>query len=95
MVLASPFGEDLALDLPSLERQLALADSVSAQGVVALGVFGEAAALSREEQCAVVRTVTTASARPVVIGLSARDTAAAIEQAAGLRRRLPPARRRH
>ncbi|MGA9746838.1 MAG: dihydrodipicolinate synthase family protein, partial [Nocardioides sp.] len=81
MVLASPFGEDLALDLLSLERQLTLADSVAAQGVVALGVFGEAAALSREEQCSVVRTVTTASARPVVIGLSARGTDAAIEQA--------------
>ena len=48
VVLASPFDDDLALDLASLERQLDLASSVAAQGVVALGVFGEADALSRD-----------------------------------------------
>ena len=58
VVLASPFDDDLALDDASLERQLRLADSVSAQGVVALGVFGEADALTRAEQQQVVRTVT-------------------------------------
>lgn len=81
MVLASPFDDDLALDTASLERQLALADSVSAQGVVALGVFGEAAALTRAEQQSVVRTVTTASDLPVVLGLSSLTTAVAIDQA--------------
>jgi 4-hydroxy-tetrahydrodipicolinate synthase len=80
VVLASPFDDDLALDAASLERQLALADSVSAQGVVALGVFGEADALTRAEQQEVVRTV-TASDLPVVLGLSARTTAAAVDQA--------------
>ncbi|MET0356292.1 MAG: dihydrodipicolinate synthase family protein, partial [Cellvibrio sp.] len=64
-----------------LERQLVLADSVSAQGVVALGVFGEADALTRAEQQAVVRTVTTASDLPVVLGLSSRTTAVAVDQA--------------
>ena len=59
VVLASPYDDDLALDHDSLARQLDLAASVSAQGVVALGVFGEADALSREEQRAVVRTVTS------------------------------------
>lgn len=81
MVLASPYDEDLALDVASLERQLMLADSVSAQGVVALGVFGEADALTRAEQQDVVRTVTTASDLPVVLGLSARTTAVAVDQA--------------
>jgi 4-hydroxy-tetrahydrodipicolinate synthase len=81
MVLASPFDDALALDTASLERQLALADSVSAQGVVALGVFGEADALTRAEQQDVVRTVTTASDVPVVLGLSARTTAVAVDQA--------------
>ena len=81
MVLASPFDDDLALDTASLVRQLELAASVSAQGVVALGVFGEADALTRAEQQDVVRTVTTASDLPVVIGLSARTTAVAVEQA--------------
>ncbi|MBC2931970.1 dihydrodipicolinate synthase family protein [Nocardioides sp. zg-1228] len=81
MVLASPFDDGLALDTASLERQLTLADSVSAQGVVALGVFGEADALTRAEQQDVVRTVTTASDLPVVIGLSARTTAVAVDQA--------------
>jgi 4-hydroxy-tetrahydrodipicolinate synthase len=81
MVLASPFDDDLALDPASLERQLALADSVSARGVVALGVFGEADALSRAEQQQVVRTVTASSDLPVVLGLSARTTAVAVDQA--------------
>jgi 4-hydroxy-tetrahydrodipicolinate synthase len=81
VVLASPFDDDLALDDASLERQLHLADSVSAQGVVALGVFGEADALSRAEQQQVVRTVTGSSDLPVVVGLSARTTAAAVDQA--------------
>ncbi|GAB3016367.1 dihydrodipicolinate synthase family protein [Nocardioides flavus (ex Wang et al. 2016)] len=81
MVLASPFDDDLALDTASLERQLALADAVSAQGVVALGVFGEADALTRAEQQDVVRTVTTASDLPVVLGLPARTTAVAVDQA--------------
>ena len=81
VVLASPFDDDLALDDASLERQLHLADSVSAQGVVALGVFGEADALSRAEQQQVVRTVTGSSDLPVVLGLSARTTAAAVDQA--------------
>lgn len=80
MVLASPFDDDLALDTASLERQFALADSVSARGVVALGVFGEADALTRAEQQDVVRTV-TASDLPVVLGLSARTTAVAVDQA--------------
>ena len=80
VVLASPFDDDLALDAASLERQLALADSVSAQGVVALGVFGEADALTRSEQQEVVRTV-TGSDLPVVLGLSARTTAVAVDQA--------------
>ncbi len=81
MVLASPFDDDLALDTASLERQLVLADAVSAQGVVALGVFGEAAALTRAEQQAVVRTVTTSSDLPVVLGLSSLTTAVAVDQA--------------
>ena len=81
MVLASPFDDDLSLDTASIERQLALADSVAAQGVVALGVFGEADALTRAEQQDVVRTVTTASDLPVVIGLPARTTAVAVDQA--------------
>lgn len=81
MVLASPFDGGLALDIASLRRQLVLADAVSAQGVVALGVFGEADALTRAEQQDVVRTVTQDSELPVALGLSARTTAAAVDQA--------------
>lgn len=81
VVLASPFDDGLALDLDSLRRQVALAESVDAEGVVALGVFGEAESLSLREQCEVVRTVSGATARPFVLGLSARTTAAAVEQA--------------
>ena len=81
VVLASPYDDDLALDHDSLARQLDLAASVSAQGVVALGVFGEADALSREEQRAVVRTVTSSYSGLVVLGLAGRTTAVVIEQA--------------
>ncbi|RYU15793.1 dihydrodipicolinate synthase family protein [Nocardioides iriomotensis] len=80
-MLASPFDDDLALDHASLARQLELARSVSAQGVVALGVFGEADALSREEQRAVVRTVTSSYDGPVVLGMSGRTTAVVVDQA--------------
>lgn len=81
VVLATPFDDTLAVDQASLGHQLDLARRVGATGVVALGVFGEAAALSLGEQREVTRTVIGATDLPIVIGLSARTTAAALEQA--------------
>jgi 4-hydroxy-tetrahydrodipicolinate synthase len=82
VILATPFDGDGDVDHASLERQVRLAHDVGAQGVVALGVFGEAAALDLAEQAAVVRTVTAAAGPlPVVVGLAGRTTAVALEQA--------------
>nr|WP_275941524.1 dihydrodipicolinate synthase family protein [Planosporangium mesophilum] len=82
-ILATPFnGPTHDVDDLSLRREVALFRELPATGLVALGVFGEGAALSTAEQRHVVATV-VAEARglPVVVGLSARHTAPAVEQA--------------
>jgi 4-hydroxy-tetrahydrodipicolinate synthase len=82
VIFATPFDADGAVDHDSLQRQVRLASNAGAQGVVALGVFGEAAALDLREQGEIVRTVTEeAGALPVVVGLAGRTTAVAAEQA--------------
>ncbi len=81
VVLATPFDEDDEVDHHSLRRQVELAERVGATGLVALGVFGEAASLSSAEQGSVLHTVSAATDLPVVAGLSARTTAVAVEQA--------------
>ena len=82
-VLATPFaGSDLRVDEESLRRQVRLFAGVPATGLVVLGVFGEGAALDTEEQALVVRAVAAeAGDTPLVVGLSARATAPAVEQA--------------
>lgn len=83
-ILATPFaGPDRQVDQVSLRREVALFRGLPATGLVALGVFGEGAALDSVEQRQVVTTVVDeAQGLPVVVGLSARHTAPAIEQAA-------------
>lgn len=82
-VLATPFtGPSLALDVESLRREVSFFRELPATGVVALGVFGEGAALDSDEQRRVVETVRAeGNGLPVVVGLSARATAPAVEQA--------------
>lgn len=82
-VLATPFhGPDHKVDHRSLEAEVGCYLRLGATGVVALGVFGEAASLSRYEQGAILSTVVGASqGMPVVAGLSARDTTTAAAQA--------------
>ncbi len=82
-VLATPFhGSDLAVDLDSLEREVALYLGVPADGLVVLGVFGEGVALDSAEQATVVSTVAKrAPETPLVVGVSARTSAVAVEQA--------------
>ena len=82
VILATPFDRAGRVDHLSLERQVALAQSAGADGVVALGVFGEAANLSLAEQRAVAETVASCAAGlPIVLGVSGRATAVAVEQA--------------
>lgn len=83
-VLATPFhGADLAVDLASLRREVDLYLSVPADGFVVLGVFGEGVALDSAEQAVVVAAVADRAGpeTPLVVGVSARTTAAAVEQA--------------
>lgn len=81
-VLATPFhGLGLDVDLDSLRREVDLYLSVPADGLVVLGVFGEGVALDAIEQAAVVTTVAErAGGTPLVVGVSARTTAVAVEQ---------------
>ena len=82
-VLATPFhGPRLDVDTNSLQREIDLYLSVPADGLVVLGVFGEGVALDAAEQAAVVSEVAKrAAGTPLVVGVSARTTAVAIEQA--------------
>jgi len=82
-VLATPFhGPRLEVDIESLQREVDLYLGVPADGLVVLGVFGEGVALDSVEQAAVVSEVAKrAPGTPLVVGVSARTTAVAIEQA--------------
>ena len=81
-VLATPFaGDAFAVDIDSLRSEVRLFAGVPATGLVVLGVFGEGASLDSSEQAIVVQTVAAeAGVMPLVVGLSARSTAMAIEQ---------------
>lgn len=82
-VLATAFsGPEVAVDTESLCREVQLYRGLSATGLVVLGVFGEGASLNTAEQSLTVRSVAgEAGDTPLVVGLSARSTAVAIEQA--------------
>lgn len=81
-VLATPFaGPSYAVDTESLRQEVRLFAAVPATGLVVLGVFGEGGALSAAEQDVVVRAVAQeAESLRLVVGLSARTTAVAVEQ---------------
>lgn len=82
-VLATPFtGSEFAVDTDSLRREVQLYLDIPAAGLVVLGVFGEGSALDTSEQELAVRAVVDeAGGTPIVVGLPARTTSVAIEQA--------------
>lgn len=82
-IVATPFlKHDFEIDQSSLRREISLFRSIGARGVVALGVFGEGVALNAAEQVEVVTTVIDeAQGLPIVVGISERTTAPAVEQA--------------
>jgi 4-hydroxy-tetrahydrodipicolinate synthase len=88
-VLATPFDDNLAVDLESFRSELASFAADGCDGLVALGVFGEAAALTPEEADAVAHTVATSSELPYVLGLSERGTDAVVRQARRLLAAVP------
>ena len=78
-MLATPFQENEELDLPSLGNLMAKAQQSGCQGVVALGVTGEAARLTDAERRAVAQAVIAhAYGLPVTLGTTAASTSAAI-----------------
>jgi 4-hydroxy-tetrahydrodipicolinate synthase len=94
-VLPTPFhSESLAVDTRSLETLVAgyrrLAVNGDVAGLVALGVFGEAARLSADERVHVLRTVAAAAAGlEIVAGIAFADPAAARDEAARLAAAVP------
>ncbi len=82
-VLATPFvGEQASVDGASLRHLVHDQLVAGASGLVVLGVFGEAARLTTDEQLEVVRIVDeVADGRPLVLGLAEHETGAVITQA--------------
>lgn len=82
-ILATPFGADGEVDTASLRRQVELFAATGARGVVALGVFGEAARLQPDERRHVAQeAMRTAQAHGlgVIIGITALERDATIAQ---------------
>ena len=78
-MLATPFKENEELDLDSIGNLLEKAHQSGCQGVVALGVTGEAARLTDAERRAVAKEVIAhANGRPVTLGTTAAGTSATI-----------------
>lgn len=78
-MLATPFTDDEQLDLKSISNLLEKAYTSGCEGVVALGVTGEAARLTDAERRAVAKEViANANGMPVTLGTTAAGTSAAI-----------------
>lgn len=88
-VLATPFDEHLDVDLDSLRTEVASFGGDGCDGLVALGVFGEAASLQPAEADSVARTVASSTRLPYVLGLSERAPEAVVAQALRLLGAVP------
>mgnify|MGYP001013542507 CR=1 FL=1 len=79
-MLATPFNDDETIDLASIENLLEEARSSGCEGVVALGVKGEAARMTEQEQTAVAKKVIdSANGKPGTRGATARGTTPTID----------------
>ena len=88
-VLATPFDDDLNVDLASLHNEVAAFAADGCDGLVALGVFGEAASLRADEADAVAHMVASSTDLPYVLGLSEREPDAVVAQARRLLDAVP------
>jgi 4-hydroxy-tetrahydrodipicolinate synthase len=88
-VLATPFDDDLDVDLESLHTEVTAFANDGCDGLVALGVFGEAAALRADEADAVAHSVASSTQLPYVLGLSEREPDAVVMQAERLLDAVP------
>ena len=80
-VLATPFDDGLDVDLDSFRNEVAAFVADGCDGLVALGVFGEAASLATDEADSVANAVSSSTDLPFVLGLSERDPDGVVEQA--------------
>jgi 4-hydroxy-tetrahydrodipicolinate synthase len=70
-VVPTPFARDGALDIPSLERLMKFLAGCGVEGMLVLGVLGEAPKLLPDERRAVIEaSVRTAADRRVVVGVT-------------------------
>jgi len=81
-IMPTPFKDGGALDLPSLERLTDFLIGCGVNGLVVLGVLGEAPKLSQREQDEVITTTVRAAAGrvPVFAGTGAGGTDLAVER---------------
>lgn len=80
-MLATPFHEDESIDTVSMAKLVDKAVSSGCEGMVCLGVTGEAARLTDRERYQLAETVVQgAQGLPVTVGTTAGSTAAAIER---------------
>ena len=73
VIAVTPFADDGALDLASIDRMVEFYEGVGATGITILGQLGEAAKLTAEELRAVAeRVIARLDGRlPVVVGVTA------------------------
>jgi 4-hydroxy-tetrahydrodipicolinate synthase len=80
-IMPTPFMDDGKLDLVSLETLTKFLVKLGVDGVVVLGVMGEAPKLSQAEQDDVIRTTVAAAEKvPVFAGSGAEGTDLAVEK---------------
>lgn len=81
-IMPTPFTDDGALDLASLETLTDFLIRLEVDGLVVLGVMGEAPKLSQREQDEVIRTTVAAAGGrvPVFAGSGAEGTDLAVER---------------
>lgn len=92
-ILPTPFTIDLEVDHASIDQIVTFFRGHEVTGLVALGVFGEAARLSLDEQRSVLaRVAEAADGVPLVAGIAALDTGAAADQARTLADAVPTLR---
>ena len=82
-ILCTPFGDDRALDLPSLEREVAWVLAEGARGIACLAIASEGYKLTEAERDAVARTAVAAVAGrvPVVVSVDGAGTEPALDRA--------------
>ena len=75
-IAVTPFQQDGALDLASIDSMVDFYVEKGATGLTILGIMGEAGKLSAEESITVVRRVVAQTGLPVVVGVSSPGLAA-------------------